>query len=161
MHARRRGLTVLELVILLIVIVVVAVLLLRMRGGESAPPPTAVDSSGVLAPPGAGNELTTRLAVVAPLDTTALAGDTVTVRLRATTETGTAVARATIQLAVTAGGGQLSATTAVTADNGEIEVRWVLGSEAGPQTVRATVQGNEAATATVTVSAVARPAGAP
>lgn len=161
MHARRRGLTVIELLIVLIVIVVAIVLLLRMRGGESAPPAPAADSASVLAPPGAGNELTTRLAVIAPLDTTAVAGDTVTVRLRATTESGTAVARATIELAVTAGGGQLSTTTAVTADNGEAEARWTLGAAAGPQTVRATVQGNESAAATITVNAVAPQAGTP
>ena len=161
MHARRRGLTVLELVIILVVIVVAVVLLLRLRGGESAPPPLVTDSTGVLAPPGAGNELTTRLAVVGPVDTTAVAGDTVTVRLRATTESGTAVARATIELEVTAGGGQLSAATVVTGDNGEVEARWVLGTAVGPQSVRATVQGNETAAATVTVNAVAPPAGAP
>lgn len=161
MHARRRGLTVLELLIILIVIVVAIVLLLRLRGGESAPPPAAADSASVLAPPGAGNELTTRLAVLAPLDTTAVAGDTVTIRLRATTESGTAVASATIELAVTAGGGRLSTPTAVTTDNGEVEARWMLGAAAGPQTVRATVQGNESAAATVTVNAIASPAGTP
>lgn len=160
MHARRRGLTVIELVIILVVIVVAAVLLLRMRGRESAPAPVVADSAA-LAPPGAGNPLTTRLAILAPRDSTARAGDTVTVRVRATTESGTAVTRATIGLAVTAGGGTLSAPSAVTADNGEVEARWALGREPGPQTVRAFVQGNEAAQATVTIIAVAPPAGTP
>lgn len=162
MHARRRGLTVLELLIIIVVIIVAAVLLLRMRGRESGPAAVAADSSKVLTPPaGAGNQLTTRLDFLAPLDSTARAGDTVTVRVRASTDAGTAVSNATIELAVTAGEGRLSTTSAVTRDDGEAEARWALGAQPGAQTVRASVQGNESATATLTVTTVARPAGTP
>lgn len=154
----------LELLIIIIVVVVAVVLLLRWRGSDSPPPPAAADSAAVgataIAPAGAGNELTTRLAFLAPRDSVVRAGDTVTVRLQATTESGTAVARATIAVQVTEGGGQLSAASGVTGDNGEVEVRWMLGAAAGPQTVRATVDGSETATATLTLATTAAPAGA-
>lgn len=157
MRMARRGLTVIGLVGILVAIGIALYFVIRFMGADAAPEPSPLDSAGpVVAPaapgvtPGGGSELASRLAVTAPLDSTAAAGDTIPLRIRATTETGTAVAQAVVRFAVTAGTGRVTADSAVTNDLGEAEVRWVLGS-AGPQTVRASLAGNDAVSTTATV----------
>lgn len=162
MRLARRGLTVIELVLILVVIGLAIFFLLRMRGGDEAPAPGTADSAAVDTtgmppiPAGAANPLAARLAVVAPRDSTAAAGDTLALRVRATTDTETTVARAIVRFEVTAGGGRVEPDSTTTDDLGEAEVRWILGDSAGPQTVRAAVTGSDAATTTVTVTATAR-----
>lgn len=160
MHARRRGLTVLELLIIIIVLAVAVVVLTRVvrnrsTGSGAGLPP----DSAILAPPGSGNELTARLAFLAPLDSSARAGDTLEVRVRATTEGGTAVTQATVRFEVTDGGGHILPDSAITNDLGDADARWVLGTEAGEQVLRAGV--NEPGVPPITVSIHARAAGAP
>ena len=155
MPQRRRGLTVIELVIILIVIVVAVVLLLRLRNREPAvvaPPPA---DTTVLATPaaGAGNALASRLVFLVPRDSTVATGDTILVRLRATSDAGTAVNAATVTLQVTAGDGSVIPASGVTDDRGEVEARWVVGPAAGTQTLRAAVQGAPTAVAEVSVQA--------
>lgn len=158
MTSRRRGLTVLELLIIIIVIVVGVVLLLRWRGAKDSPTaPVNVEAAGDSVAsgtvPAAGSALTTDLAFLAPTDSVAATGDTVTVRLRATTAAGAAVAQATIHVSVASGGGRLLTESGVTDGSGEMEVRWMLGSEPGPQSLRATVEGNANPAATLTITA--------
>ena len=160
MRMDRRGLTVIGLVGILVAIGIAIYLVIRFMGADAAPEPSPLDSAGAMvAPvvpptpgvtPGGGTALASRLAVTAPIDSAGTPGDTIPLRIRATTETGTAVAQAVIRFAVTAGQGRLVPDSAVTNDIGEAEVRWVLGS-AGPQTVRATLSGSDAVNATATV----------
>ena len=65
-------------------------------------------------------------------------------------EDGAALAGVDVSFAVTAGGGTLSATTVATNANGRAATRLTLGSEAGPNTVEATVEGLESVTFTAT-----------
>ena len=61
-----------------------------------------------------------------------------------------AVAGVVVTFSVTAGGGILSATTATTDANGQAVTRLTLGSDAGTNTVSATVEGLESVTFTAT-----------
>ena len=61
-----------------------------------------------------------------------------------------AIAGAVVTFSVTAGGGTLSATTATTDANGRAAARLTLGSDAGTNTVSATVEGLESVTFTAT-----------
>ena len=63
---------------------------------------------------------------------------------------GAAIAGAVVTFSVTAGGGTLSATTATTDANGQARSRLTLGSDAGTNTVSATVEGLESGTFTAT-----------
>ena len=63
---------------------------------------------------------------------------------------GAAIAGAVVTFSVTAGGGTLSATTATTDANGQARSRLTLGSDAGTNTVSATVEGLEPVTFTAT-----------
>lgn len=159
MRLARRGLTVIGLVLILVVLGLGIFFLVRMMGREPAPgmPPMVADTGAAAVAPGATNPLADRLAVVEPRDSAAVAGDTIGLRVRATTAAGTAVARALIRFEVTAGGGSVMPDSATTDDLGEAQVRWALGGAAGPQTVRATVTGNDAASATTTLLTTARP----
>ena len=65
-------------------------------------------------------------------------------------ENGSAIAGVVVSFAVTAGGGTLSAATATTDANGRAAIRLTLGSDAGPNTVAATVEGLRSATFTAT-----------
>ncbi len=65
-------------------------------------------------------------------------------------EDGAAIAGAVVTFSVTAGGGTLSATTATTDANGQARSRLTLGSDAGTNTVSATVEGLEPVTFTAT-----------
>ena len=65
-------------------------------------------------------------------------------------EDGAAIAGAVVTFSVTAGGGILSATTATTDANGQAVTRLTLGSDAGTNTVSATVEGLESVTFTAT-----------
>ena len=65
-------------------------------------------------------------------------------------EDGAAIAGAVVSFSVTAGGGTLSATTATTDANGQARSRLTLGSDAGTNTVSATVEGLEPGTFTAT-----------
>ena len=65
-------------------------------------------------------------------------------------EDGTAMAGVVVSFAVTAGGGTLSAATATTDANGRAATRLTLGSDAGTNTVSATVEGLEPVTFTAT-----------
>ena len=65
-------------------------------------------------------------------------------------ENGAALAGVDVSFAVTAGGGTLSATTATTNANGRAATRLTLGSEAGTNTVEATVEGLRAVSFTAT-----------
>ena len=65
-------------------------------------------------------------------------------------EDGAAIAGAVVSFSVTAGGGTLSATTATTDANGQARSRLTLGSDAGTNTVSATVEGLEPVTFTAT-----------
>lgn len=164
MTSRRRGLTVLELLIIIILVVVAVVLLLRWRGGsDDSTPPAAtevsLDSAGALVPSAVAGA--TRLAFLAPVDSVATAGDTVTVRLRATAENGVAVTDATVRFAVAAGGGALSATSSVTGLDGETELRWILGTEAGSQVIRATIDGDANSMVSLELSTAARTPSSP
>ena len=63
---------------------------------------------------------------------------------------GAAIAGAVVTFSVTAGGGTLSAATATTDANGQAVTRLTLGSDAGTNTVSATVEGLEPVTFTAT-----------
>lgn len=156
MRMARRGLTVIGLVLILVAIGVAIWLLLRVMGRETPPEPAAPVAPVAAPPPGVtpggGTELASRLAIVPPLDSIAAPGDTVALRVRATTETGTTVAQAVIRFAVTAGGGRVLADSAVTNDIGLAEVRWVLGSGTGEQTVQAALAGSDAVSTSATVT---------
>ena len=65
-------------------------------------------------------------------------------------EDGAAIAGAVVTFAVTAGGGTLSSTTSTTDANGRAATRLTLGSDAGTNTVSATVEGLEPVTFTAT-----------
>ena len=65
-------------------------------------------------------------------------------------ENGAALAGVDVSFAVIAGGGTLSATTVATNANGRAATRLTLGSEAGTNTVKATVEGLRSATFTAT-----------
>ena len=65
-------------------------------------------------------------------------------------ENGAAMAGVVVSFAVTAGGGTLSAATATTDANGRAATRLTLGSDAGTNTVSATVAGLEPVTFTAT-----------
>ena len=65
-------------------------------------------------------------------------------------EDGAAIAGVGVTFSVTAGGGILSATTATTDANGQAVTRLTLGSDAGTNTVSATVEGLESVTFTAT-----------
>ena len=65
-------------------------------------------------------------------------------------EDDAAIAGAVVTFSVTAGGGILSATTATTDANGRAATRLTLGSEPGPNTVEATVEGLGTETFTAT-----------
>ena len=65
-------------------------------------------------------------------------------------EDGAAIAGAVVTFSVTAGGGTLSAATATTDANGQAVTRLTLGSDAGTNTVSATVEGLEPVTFTAT-----------
>ena len=152
MRTSRRGLTVIELVLILLVIGVVIFFLMRLRGRDDAAAGAALDSTGALATEpavtapaalGAGSALASRLALAQPVDSTASAGDTLTVRVRATTDAGDGVANAMVRFAAE-GGGRVQPDSVATNDLGEAEVRWILVG-AAPQLLRATVPGGPAA----------------
>ena len=65
-------------------------------------------------------------------------------------ENGAAMAGVVVSFTVTAGGGTLSAATATTDANGRAATRLTLGSDAGTNTVSATVEGLEPVTFTAT-----------
>ena len=65
-------------------------------------------------------------------------------------ENGAAMAGVVVSFTVTAGGGTLSAATATTDANGRAATRLTLGSDAGTNTVSATVEGLESVTFTAT-----------
>ena len=65
-------------------------------------------------------------------------------------EDGAAIAGVVVTFSVAAGGGILSATTATTDANGQAVTRLTLGSDAGTNTVSATVEGLESVTFTAT-----------
>ena len=65
-------------------------------------------------------------------------------------EDGAAIAGAVVTFSITTGGGTLSATTATTDANGRAATRLTLGSDAGINTVSATVEGLESVTFTAT-----------
>ena len=65
-------------------------------------------------------------------------------------EDGAAMAGVVVSFTVTAGGGTLSAATATTDANGRAATRLTLGSDAGTNTVSATVEGLESVTFTAT-----------
>ena len=65
-------------------------------------------------------------------------------------EDGATIAGAVVTFSVTAGGGTLSAATATTDANGQAVTRLTLGSDAGTNTVSATVEGLESVTFTAT-----------
>ena len=65
-------------------------------------------------------------------------------------ENGAAMSGVDVSFAVTAGGGTLSSATATTDANGRAATRLTLGSEAGANTVAATVEGLAAVTFTAT-----------
>ena len=65
-------------------------------------------------------------------------------------EDGAAIAGAVVTFSVTAGGGTLSATTDTTDANGQAATRLTLGSDAGTNTVSATVEGLASVTFTAT-----------
>ena len=65
-------------------------------------------------------------------------------------EDGAAIAGAVVTFSVTAGGGTLSVATATTDANGQAVTRLTLGSDAGTNTVSATVEGLESVTFTAT-----------
>ena len=65
-------------------------------------------------------------------------------------EDGAAIAGVVVTFSVTAGGGILSDTTATTDANGQAVTRLTLGSDAGTNTVSATVEGLESVTFTAT-----------
>ena len=65
-------------------------------------------------------------------------------------EDGAAIAGVVVSFSVTAGGGTLSAATATTDANGRAATRLTLGSDAGPNTVSASVAGLASATFTAT-----------
>ena len=67
-----------------------------------------------------------------------------------TAENGSAIAGVVVSFAVTGGGGTLSAATAITDANGRAATRLTLGSDAGSNTVAATVEGLASATFTAT-----------
>ena len=151
MSPRRRGLTVLELLIIIIVVVVAATILIRMtRGSDNEDSDAIPPDSALLAPAGAGNALTSRLGFLTTFDSLATAGDTVEVRVRATTAAGTGVAQTTIRFDVAAGDGIVVPDSAVTNDVGEATTRWVLGRTAGEQLIQASV--NEEGVVPVTLS---------
>lgn len=140
-----------ELVLILLAIALLAFFAFRYFGRDESP--VTPGSEGVLteAPPltEPGDALADHLGVLSPRDSTAAAGDTVPVRVRATTATGTGVVNATVTFEVTAGGGTVIPASVATNDLGEAEARWVLGASAGRQELRAAVDGREAAAATI------------
>lgn len=158
----RRGLTVLGLVIILIVIVAAAVLLLRMRGGsgEQVPAGAAVAAAADSTRP-EGGLAAARLQILEPADSTTAAGDTVTVRVRASSVEGAPVAGAAIHFTVTAGGGQLATAVVVTGDDGVAVAHWALGAAPGAQSLSAAAEGSQAPPAVVTITTAGRPAAAP
>jgi len=138
MRLARRGLTVIELVLILVAIGLLVFFLLRLRNRDAAPPAPTADSA--LATPAAPTTGTaTTLSLAAPLDSTAAAGDTLDVRLRAVDAGGAPVAGAALRIE-TEGGGRVEPATATSGANGEAAVRWTLGGE-GVQTLRATLDG--------------------
>lgn len=162
MNRRRHGLTVLELLIIIILVVVAAVVLIRMNrspGTDAAP--SAPADSALLAPPGSGNALIGRLAFLTPFDSIATVGDTVEVRVRATTDAGTGVAQADIRFEVSSGGGQVTADSAVTNDQGEASVGWILGPTPGEQLIQASVGTDGVVPVTLSLRTVAPGAGSP
>ncbi len=166
MTSRRRGLTVLELLIIVIVIVVAAVLLLRWRGAKdstaTAGPAAAVtDSVSSMAPSAASGSVASDLFFIGPVDSVATTGDTVTVRLVTTRESGAPAAGVTVNLSIASGGGNLSTPSAVSRADGEMEVRWMLGAEPGPQVIRAMMDGIESSATTLEITTTARPASSP
>ncbi len=163
MTSRRRGLTVLELLIIIIVIVVAVVLLLRWRGASDSPTPApaVTDSIGSLDQSAVASALATDLLFLSPVDTVATTGDTVTVRLLTTTGSGDPAPRVTVNLSIASGGGRLSTWSAVTGADGEMEVRWSLGAEPGPQMIRAMMDGNESSAITLEITTKARAGGSP
>lgn len=145
MRTHRRGLTVIELVLILVVLGIVVFFLLRLRGGDDAPAAGAAlgSDSAVAAPPtAAAGALATRLALVAPLDSSARAGDTLLLRVRATNEGGVGVAGAALSFAAE-GGGRAEPAAATANDVGDAEARWVLGA-VGAQTLRVSIAGSVA-----------------
>jgi hypothetical protein len=150
MRTSRRGLTVIELVLILLAIGVLAYFAFRYLGRDDAAATAPGLDSAAVTPTAPAGPLADRLELLAPLDSTAAPGDTVLVRVRATTVAGTGVANATVTFEVTAGGGSVVPASVATNDLGETEARWATGA-AGAQELRATVTGSPAATATVTL----------
>lgn len=152
MRTSRRGLTVIELVLILLVIGIVVFFLLRLRGRNDASAGAALDSTAALArepaivapaPLGAGGALASHLTLTPAPDSTASAGDTLTVRVRATTDAGAGVANAMVRFTAD-GGGRVQPDSAATNDLGDVDVRWILGT-AATQVLRASVPEGPAA----------------
>lgn len=161
MRTTRRGLTVIELVLILLALALLTYFAFRYFGRDESP--AAPGSEGVLneAPvlTEPGDALADLLSVIEPRDTSAVAGDTITVRVRATTTTGTAVANATVRFEVASGGGTVAPASIATNDLGEAEARWMLGRGTGPQELHAAVAGRDAAAATIHVTTTAAGSG--
>lgn len=157
MRTTRRGLTVIELVLILLAIALLTYFAFRYLGRDEPPATPATEGVPTEGPAFTepGDALAEQLSVIAPLDTAAVAGDTVPVRVRATTATGTAIANATIEFEVVTGGGTVTPASIPTNDLGEAETRWVLGRAAGPQELRAAVAGRDAASATIHLATTA------
>lgn len=131
---RRRGLTVIELVIIIVIVAVVGTLVFRsMRPRTTINAPSAtVGAAG--ADTGAG---AVRLDLETPLEATPAGGE-VTVRVRITSAVGTPVNGAPVTFAVTAGGGQVMPALAVADSAGTAQTTWTLGA-AGGDTLTATL----------------------
>ncbi len=157
MRTTRRGLTVIELVLILLAIGLLAFLAFRYFGRDDSPAAPGSDGvlteAPVLSEP--GDALADQLRVIAPLDSTAAPGDTVPVRVRASTTTGTGVVNAMVEFAVEEGGGSVTPASVATNDLGEAEALWVLGTGAGRQELRAAVSGRDAAAVTILLTTAA------
>jgi len=68
-------------------------------------------------------------------------------------QNGNPMSGVTVTWAITSGGGSLSATSSVSDSNGEAQVTYTAGPDAGTGTVTATVSGLTALTFTVTINA--------
>lgn len=149
MRTSRRGLTVIELVLILLAIGVLVFFAFRYLGrDEASDATTALDSAAVVEPAPAG-PLADRLELVTPIEPAAMTADTVTVRVRAATVAGTAVANATVTFEVLGGGGSVTPASVSTNDLGEAEARWTIGAERAAAELRASVTGSPTATTTV------------
>ncbi len=81
------------------------------------------------------------------------------VRVKLVDRLGVGVAGKTVNFAVSAGGGTLSAASAMTEADGTAGVTWTLGSATGAQSVTATLSGAPATSAVFTATAVNTPIG--